>query len=143
MSIISTARGASVWRGYEYYKAKKIKSFIKKSNDEYEGIVAGGGTEPYHVKINISQIRQSKCNCPHADGKRIICKHMVALFFTAFPGEADKYIKEVMEYEREEEEREKEYYEDIKNYVYNLSKEELRQELIKYIIETNNNGFYL
>ena len=142
MGIVSSTSGTSLWRGYEYYKDKKVKSFVKLSNDEYEGIIAGSRTEPYQVKINISHIRQSKCNCPHADGKRIICKHMVALFFTAFPAEADKYIKQVEEYEREEAEREKEHYEEIKKYVYGLSKEELRQELINYIIQSEEDQHY-
>lgn len=142
MSIMSSASGASLWRGYEYYKDKKVKSFVKLSDDEYEGIIAGSKAEPYHVKINISHIRQSICNCPHADGKRIICKHMVALFFAVFPIEVDKYIKEVEEYEREEAEREKEHYEEIKKYVYSLSKEELRQELINHIIESEEDRHY-
>ena len=40
---------------------------------------------------------------------------MIALFFTAFPAEADKYIKEVEEYESKEAEQEEEHYEEIKN----------------------------
>ncbi|NMB97839.1 MAG: hypothetical protein GYA02_14710 [Clostridiaceae bacterium] len=38
--------------------------------------------------INIVHPRKSKCNCPHADGRRVICKHMIALYFTVFPKEA-------------------------------------------------------
>ena len=142
MSIMSSASGASVWRGYEYYKAKKVKLFTKLSDDEYECTVAGNRAQPYHVKINTAHIRQSKCNCPHADGRRIICKHMVALFFTAFPVQADNYIKEVEEYERQEDEREKEHYDEVKKYVYGLSKDELRNELINYIIESEENQHY-
>ena len=142
MSIMSSASGASLWRGYEYYTNKKVKTITKTTEDEYEGLVSGSRKEPYYVKINIAHIRQSKCNCPHADGKRIICKHMIALFFTAFPKEADNYIKEVEEYEREEEERQKEHYAEVKKYVYSLSKEELRQELLNYIIESEENNCY-
>lgn len=142
MGIISSASGASLWRGYEYYRTKKAKSVNKISDDEYEGIVSGNQAEPYNVKINITHSRQSKCNCPHADGKRIICKHMVALFFTVFPKEADNYIKEVEEYEREEEQREKEHYAEVKKYVYSLSKEELREQLLNYIIESEENNRY-
>ena len=142
MSIMSSASGASLWRGYEYYKAKKVKSFKKLSDDEYEGFVSGSRKEPYRVKINTAHIRQSKCNCPHADGKRIICKHMVALFFTAFPVEAENYITEVEEYEREEERRQDEHYKEIEEYVYGLSKDELRKELINYIIESEENQHY-
>lgn len=142
MGIMSSASGISLWRGYEYYKEKRVKSFAKLSDDEYQGTVSGSRIEPYKVKINVAHIRQSKCNCPHANGKRIICKHMVALFFTAFPAEADNYIKEVEEYEREEERRQSELYKEIEQYVYSLSKEDLRQELINYIIESVENRGY-
>ncbi len=142
MSIKTSASGAYLWRGYEYYNSKKVKFITKTSEDEYEGVVSGSRKEPYHVKINGTHIRQSKCNCPHADGKRIICKYMVALFFTAFPNEAYNYIKEVEEYEREEEEREKEHFAEVKKYVYSLSKEELRQELLNYIIDSEDNKHY-
>ncbi len=142
MSMMSSASAASLWRGYEYYKDKKVKSLLKLSDDEYEGEVSGSQKEPYRTKIDVAHIRQSKCNCPHADGKRVICKHMIALFFTAFPKEAENYIKEVEAYEREEEEREKEHYKEIRTYVYGLSKDELRQELINYIMESEEQRHY-
>lgn len=142
MSIMTSASGASLWRGYEYYKEKKVKFFTKISDAEYEGVVSGSGKEPYHVKINTAHIRQSKCNCPYADGKRIICKHMVALFFTAFPTEAENYIKEVEEYEHEEERRQTEHYKEIEKYVFSLSKDELQRELMNYIIESEENPQY-
>lgn len=142
MSIMSSASGASLWRGYEYYTGKKVTSFTKLSDDEYEGEVSGSRKEPYHTKINVAHIRQSKCNCPHADGKRIICKHMVAVFFTAFPREASNYIKEVEEYKREKDRRQDEHYKKIEGYVRSLSKEELRQKLINYIIESEVNRRY-
>ena len=40
-------------------------------------------------------------------------KHKIALFFTVFPKEADGYIAEIEEYEREEEERENQNYDQI------------------------------
>ena len=101
MSIRTLASGASAWRGYEYYTEKKVLSFTQTGGDEYTGQVAGNGPAPYQVKINTAHPRQSKCNCPHADGRRVICKHMVALFFAAFPEEAEDYIEAVEEYERE------------------------------------------
>lgn len=142
MGILECASGASIWRGYEYYENKHVSSFVKLSDDEYEGVVSGSGAEPYQVKINIAHARKSKCNCPHADGKRIVCKHMVALFFTIFPEEAAMWMNEVEEYEREEEERERERYNEIKRYVYSMSKEELRQKLIQYIIDEEDRFYY-
>ena len=88
MSIRTLASGASAWRGYEYYTEKKVLCLSQTGEDEYTGQVAGSGPVPYQVKINIAHLRQSKCNCPHADGRRVICKHMVALLFAAFPDES-------------------------------------------------------
>jgi len=81
-------------------------------------------------------------NCPHAKGKKIVCKHKVALFFTVFPKEADGYITEIEEYEREEEEREQERYDQIVKYVKSLSKEELRIALINALVDAEENDRY-
>lgn len=56
------------------------------------------------MHINIEHPRSSKCNCPHAEGRRIVCKHMVALYFSVFPDVAKEYISLVKEAEREQEE---------------------------------------
>ncbi|WP_246241218.1 SWIM zinc finger family protein [Anaerocolumna sedimenticola] len=87
--------------------------------------------------IDTEHPKKSKCNCPHADGKKIVCKHKIALFFTAFPKEADNYITEFEEYEREEEDREQERYDQIVKYVESLSKEELRMALINGLVEAD------
>jgi uncharacterized Zn finger protein len=142
MSILSIASNASAWRGYEYYKGKKVLSWKQSGEHEFEGEVAGSDKEPYHVMIDIEHPRKSTCNCPHAEGKKIVCKHKVALFFTAFPKEADSYIAEVEEYEREEEERELERYEQIVKYVKRLSKEELRTELVNALAKADARDRY-
>lgn len=135
MGILSSASGASAWRGYEYYLDNRVDRIEKISEDTYQAIVSGTGKAPYQVTINTAHIRQSKCNCPHADGRRIICKHMVALYFSVFPNEAECYIKEVKEYEREEEQREEEQRQEMRKYVYSLSKAELREALLEYMSE--------
>lgn len=135
MSILTSASNASAWRGYEYYTEKKVVSLSKTGEDEYTGEVAGTASAPYQVRINTAHIRQSRCNCPHADGRRVICKHMVALFFTAFPDEAEQYIEEVEECEREEEQRMENYYAGLWSYVRSLSKKELQEELFKALLE--------
>lgn len=95
----------------------------------------GSHANSYHVKINIAHIRQSQCDCPHANGKRIICKHMVALFFTAFPKEAANYKAEVDQYETEEEERIQAYYDELANRIKRLTKKHLQEELLATTIE--------
>lgn len=141
--FLSCASGASLWRGYEYYEAGKVVSWVKTGETQYEGDVSGSSKEPYHVKIDIMHPRKhSSCNCPHADGKKITCKHQVALYFTLFPKEAKRYKEEVDKYEREEEQREQELYEDIVEYVNSLSPEELRAELINALIEAAERDRY-
>lgn len=143
MGILSCASGASAWRGYEYYEAKEVKSWKKINESQYEGEVNGSSPDSYHVKIDINLPRKnSSCNCPYANGKRITCKHQVALFFTVFPQEAKQYMEEVEAYEREEEEREQEFYNNIVKYVNGLSKEELRSELINALIEDAERKHY-
>ena len=77
---------------------------MKINADEYEGEVTGSESAPYRVRINIVHPRKLSCNCPHANGRQIVCKHKVALYFTAFPKEAGAYLAEVAAYEREQEE---------------------------------------
>ena len=137
MSILSIASNASAWRGYEYYKEKKVLSWKQTGEHEFEGEVAGSEKEPYQVMIDTEHPKKSKCNCPHAEGKKIVCKHKIALFFTAFPKEADSYINKIDEYEREEEELEQERCKEIVKYVDSLSIEELRMVLINVLLEAD------
>ena len=58
---------------------------------------------PYRTIIDVLHPRKSQCNCPFADGRRVICKHMVALLFTELPNEAEAYMLEIEESEKEEE----------------------------------------
>lgn len=140
MSIRTLASGASAWRDYEYYTDKKVISITQTGENEYTGEVAGTAPAPYQVKINTAHIRQSRCNCPHADGRRVICKHMVALFFTAFPDEAEDYFDEVEEYELEEEQRIEAHYAALRSYVKSLSKKELQEQLFEALAELEERG---
>lgn len=139
MGLISIASNASAWRGYEYYKDNKVKDYTKISEYEYEyeGIVEGGNKKTYQVLMNHKHPRKSKCNCPHAKDRSVICKHIVAVFFTIFPKEVKAYMDEVEESERIEEEREEERFKDIVSYVNGLTKEQLKQELIQELLKNN------
>ena len=103
MKFINLASNKSAWRGYEYYTGNRVNYHISCGNSEYRGKVCGNG-RTYDVHINIEHPRSSSCNCPHAEGKRIVCKHMVALYFSIFPDVAKEYISLVEEAEREQEE---------------------------------------
>ena len=60
---------------------------------------------------------------------------MIALYFTAEPKAAEDFLKQVEEWEKEEEEEEQRHYEDLKKYVYSLSKDELRRLYLNALIE--------
>ena len=135
MSIRTLASGASAWRGYEYYIGDKVLTLSQTGDDEYTGLVAGSGADPYEVTIDTEHPRRSKCNCPRADGRRVVCKHMVALYFAAFPDEVKQYMEEVKEAEREEEKRQDEHLAEIRAYVKSLSKKELQEELFEALLK--------
>lgn len=97
MSLLTKASQKSGCRGYEYYIDKKVLSCDKISDCEYVGTVQGTMAEPYKVRINLEKTLSSTCDCPFANGRKI-CKHMIAVFYTVFPDEAQKYIGEYREY---------------------------------------------
>ena len=129
MGLLNLASRASVWRGYEYYEDGCVTANTQASETEFNGIVQGSNNSYYEVFIDIEHPRKSYCDCPHANGKRIICKHQVALYFSAFPKEAEKYYKSVLEYADEADRRQKELEKKVVAYIKSLSKEELRQTL--------------
>lgn len=131
MGLINIASGNATWRGLDYYKENKVSDYKKISDSEYEGIVNGSNGKKYNVFMDIEHPRKSKCDCPHAKDKRIICKHIVALYFTAFPDEVDKFLKEVEEAEKEYEAYEEELYNKTIKYINSMSKNELKEALIE------------
>lgn len=133
MGLINIASGNSTWRGLDYYKENKVNDYKKISDSEYEGIVNGSNGKKYNVFMDIEHPRKSKCDCPHAKDKRIICKHIVALYFTAFPDEVDKFLKEVEEAEKEYKAYEEELYNKTIKYINSMSKNELKEALIEIL----------
>lgn len=141
MSILTLSSNRSLWRGYQYY-VDNLVSHINKINDtEFNAEVSNGEDKIYQVHLDITHPRKSTCNCPYADGRMIICKHKIATYFTIFPEEARAYIEEIEAYEEESEKRyqaylkeQEKHFQEIKNYVYHLSKQELREQLINCLI---------
>ena len=136
MGLLEYASGASVWRGYGYFKEKKVISIEEIEEDVFAALVSGSANEPYSVELHIGHPRKSKCNCPHAaGGKRIVCKHMVATYFTLFPLEAEKFYTEAMAYQEEEERREEELYEKVRQYISKMKKAELQEALLELLFD--------
>lgn len=135
MGLLECASGAAVWRGYDYYKEKKIKTLEEIGDNIYSATVTGSSNERYSVELHVGHPRKSKCNCPHADGKRVVCKHIVAAYFTAFPEEAEKFYTEAMAYQEEEEKRQEELSDKVCHYVWHMKKDELRQALLQLLFD--------
>lgn len=132
MSFISLASGRSTWRGYEYYCDKKVESYEEIGTNLYTAKVKGDGCV-YDVCIDLEHPKRSTCNCPHAEGRRIICKHMVALYFTLFPDQAEEYIREVEKSEEEREELNRAMDEMLVKHLKNLTKQQLKDDLYELI----------
>lgn len=78
MSILTVASGQSVYRGYEYAQAKKVLHMEQAGEGVIQAVVTGNG-RTYDTLIDVAHPRKSRCNCPHASGKSIVCKRMVAV----------------------------------------------------------------
>ncbi len=132
MGLIELASSASAWRGYDYFAKKRVLNYKKVNDHTYAGKVSGSGTD-YDVEINLDKPRTSKCNCPHANGKRIICKHMVALYFAVFPEEAEQFYNDVLQAEQEEEKRLEKLQKLVVDYVSKMKKDDLRETLLELL----------
>ena len=139
MGVLELCSEASFWKGLNYYENHAVKSMKKTSKHEYDAVVSG--SRDYNVHLNIDHPRKSTCTCPFANGRRVICKHMVATYFTVFPSEAKRINAEMEEYYREQEEMEKRREEEmnerkasIKQYVDSLANEEVRRILTNMLV---------
>lgn len=128
MGILNLASYKSLCRGYDYYNEGKVALFLKTDDGKYDAKVKGSGQMMYDVHIDSEHPRKSKCNCPFADGTRKICKHMVAVFLTAYPDEA-KCIERQIQIETEEDERLTAIDEDLFQCVKKMSEDEVRAAL--------------
>ena len=129
MGIISLASGSSCWSGLNYYKEKRVVELNKINENEYSSIVKG--TNNYNVHLDIEHPRKSSCNYPLANGKRIICKHIVATYFTAFSNEAVSFEEEQNRLQEEYEKEQEEEYDKAIKYLNRMSKQDLIEELIQ------------
>lgn len=128
MGVISLASGNSCWRGLDYFKNKKVIKLKKINDNEYTSVI--NGTNNYNVYLNIEHPRKSTCDCPLANGKRIICKHIVATYFSAIPKEAINFEEEQERLQKENEEYQDELYDKMVKYINKMPKNELIEELI-------------
>lgn len=81
--------------------------------------------------MDIEHPRKSTCDCPLANGKRIICKHIVATYFTIFPEEATNFEEEQNRLQEEYENEQEEEYGKVIKCLNKMSKQELIEELVQ------------
>ena len=135
MGILNSASGKSIARGYDYFQRKKALVIKKDPDGVIYASVLGSGDAVYEVTVDPAHPRKSSCTCPHAAGKRIICKHMVAAFFTAFPEEAERYNEEREAYWREQERLQEEREAQMVRYIRKMKKSELQEALLQVLYE--------
>lgn len=140
MSILTSASMKSAWRGYEYYCDDKVQFVTKLDETHYGGMVSGSDPEPYNVMIDLDHPKRSECDCPFADGLKV-CKHMVALYFAAFPEEATQYMDEIRRAIREEELYREELPMRIEKYLNKLTKAELKELALNLVYELPEYAF--
>lgn len=82
---------ASFWskiNGLEYYEEGHVLSVEKIDDKEYHAKVKGSNDNIYDVVYYPNHPRKCTCNCPRAIGKRVVCKHKVAVFYALNPNDA-------------------------------------------------------
>ncbi len=135
MALIDIAASKTVWRGIEYYNQGKVISWDKNEDGTYDARVAGSDDGEYLVHVDLEHPRKSTCNCPFANGKRIICKHMVAVSLCVDSSEAERFKKELTPYHSLEEEVDSRSYDRYLRFAKMMSKEELREAYAEAMLE--------
>lgn len=137
MDLYEVCSRRVIARGFNYYKRKLVKNIEKIDDRTYSAIVKG--TSNYHVQIDLVNYKKCKCSCPY-DKK--VCKHIVALYYELNPKEAESYeqilkwlIDDKKSYEKRKSEEYKYAYNNALKHVNSLSIQELKEELINYILD--------
>jgi uncharacterized Zn finger protein len=84
-NFLNKASGANRWKGYYYYKAGNVLSTTYLSEDKVKAMVKGSEDNIYEVILDLDKPTKSKCNCPFAVDRQVLCKHKIAAFYALFP----------------------------------------------------------
>lgn len=137
MELYRSASLQSQFRGYDYFQDNKVISFKRLEDSMYSGKVKGSSAT-YNVIIDIEHPKKnSHCNCPHAEGTKIIYKHMMALYFTIFPQKAKQFMEEIDEHNKEVKEYEQELEIKMQKYIKSMSKKELEENLLECLYQVD------
>lgn len=113
MGVLECASEASVWRGYHYYKERRVVYMEEIRAHVYAAAVQGTQKEPYAVKMDLDHPEESTCSCPYAMNMQVVCKHIVATYFAIFPEAAEALERAADEdYDVDDEDYDEDYDED-------------------------------
>ncbi len=87
---LSYFKQSIIERAYYYYENEYVHNLHRENGHVITATVEGSSDTPYSVRIDLMHPHASECTCPYAE-KGKMCKHMAAVFFTAFPEEAREY----------------------------------------------------
>lgn len=139
MAFYSNASNNSTWRGVDYFENGKVRFSHAVDGSVYEGEVEGSEGRVYSVRIDVKHPKRSACTCPFAEGRRVVCKHMVALYFESVPGSLDAFYRDMKEaearYELEEQRWREETLASITKQVKSMSAKEAKEKLIDMLYQ--------
>lgn len=138
MGLIECAGSNSIWRGLDYYHRKKVSFFEKTGDTTYSARVQGSNGELYTTVIDIAHVKSSQCNCPHANGKRIVCKHKIAVYLTAYPEEAlrmEQEYRRMLALQKEAEQEQEELENRLIDFIHGMKKAELEQVILNLLFD--------
>lgn len=135
MSLMTASSMESRWRGYEFYRNRNVSTPEALGNGRFQAVVSVSENEAYRVTIDLEHLHRSSCTCSRAASGRAVCKHMVAVFFAAFPEEAERYYAEDGKLEGEWRGFQGELTGKLVRYVRGLERQEA-QELLLQLLET-------
>lgn len=138
MGLLEIASSKSVWRGIDYYKEHKILSCDRVEEGIFDAIVKGSNDENYNVHVDSIHPRKSTCNCPLANGTKTICKHIVAVYISTNPSEAERFKEELTPYASEVEERHAKRYANLVSWAKGMSPRELREAYVEAMIRVED-----
>ena len=77
-------------RAYQYAQEDYVQGLIREDADHFHAFVDGTQPQAYDVRINLARPHESQCTCEYAKLGNM-CKHMAAVYFTAFPESMIEY----------------------------------------------------
>lgn len=96
MEVLANASQKAKYEGYYCFKCGCVKEVNEVSKRVYEGKIVDEKGEVFSVNLDLNKNVKSSCNCKQAFNRRVVCKHVVALYFKLFPAEAKRYYDEYL-----------------------------------------------